>query len=112
MDEKQWRDHPARATELNTLLHDPVLIDALEVLTGIGLLPITPPAVAGYSLMEFHALSNRWREGYLACLENLKTLAKIKPLKPKDETSWKSSEELYEKARQESELKPEPIKLT
>jgi hypothetical protein len=109
MDEKQWSDHPARAGELNKILRDPVLIDALEVLTAQGLLPITPPPVAGYSLMEFNALANRWREGYLACLANLKLLAKIKPFRPRDETSWKASPDKYEEARKASELKPEKV---
>lgn len=108
--EKEWFDHPSRATELRTLIHDPTFIDALDVLTAIGLVPVKPEPGTTASLMEFYALSNRWRDGYLECLANIKILAKPKLIKPRDETSWKSSSEQYEKAKKEAES-PEPINV-
>ncbi len=112
MTEKTWFDNPTRATELRAILHDPVMIDALEVLTEIGLLPIKPPEGTTSSLMEFYALSNRWREGYLECLANIKLLASPKTIKLPDKPSWKSSPDKYEKAKKESEnLEPITVKF-
>lgn len=109
--EKEWFSHPTRATELKSLLHDPTIIDALDVLTAIGLLPIKPPEGTTSSLMEFYALSNRWREGYLECLANIKLLASPKPIKLPDKPAWKSSPDKYKEAQETSTVKPEKIKF-
>ena len=85
---QQWRNHPTRRKELEALLQEPALSDAIAIVKERCYEVIMPPTGGTYSLSEFYALAGARQIGYLECLQNFLHLVNISPHKVPDKKPW------------------------
>lgn len=102
--------HPTRRAEWAELLREPVVQDVLAIIREKAFEPKPIPAGAG--LMEWSALQNQRREGYLDCLTNLLDLARVSPFVAPPQPPWESPNKEQRLRELEQELAiPEDTRL-
>lgn len=80
--------HPTRRAEWAALLREPVIQDVFAIIREKAFEP--KPMPAGVGLIEWSALQNQRREGYLDCLTNLLDLARVSPFVAPPPPPWES----------------------
>lgn len=89
MTKEQWYKHPTLRGDLETLLSNPVMVNALDIVFQHGVTS-TPFPVNPVDLVHFFALMGAKRDGYIEALKNLRELTKAEPLKQPDRKPWVS----------------------
>lgn len=79
---ERWYADNTNRPKLEALLHDPIMIHALQIVQAFGLLPIRPEAVTGIcTLTEWGAMMGFKRDGFMEALSTLEALSKTRPPK-------------------------------
>ena len=102
---QQWKNHPTRRKELEGLLQEPALADAIDIVKERMFEMIMPPVGGTYSLNDFYALFGAKQMGYLECLQNLLGLVNISPHKVPERKPWTT---VIAKASEGQPQQPEP----
>lgn len=83
----RWYADTSNRANLENLLRNPVMADALRILFVKATEPVAPPA-ATYDLIQYGALLGYTRNGYFEALKNLEDLSRTQPVRPPERKAW------------------------